>query len=180
MWVVAPEKDNPDLYKMRGSRKAIGEVEEIISPNKAKFTAVGILNIQIEVRSKAESEGPPLMPDEIRQAGEIIDVLEGRQDAAQPAGDPRGGKASRKTKDTRPLPSPDDRHKYTNKIKELLPVEHSNRAIAKKVIEWARFRGVQNPTSFGRWRILDNSILEKEAGKLRKEWAEKLPKRRKR
>ena len=171
MWVVAPEKDNPDLYKMRGSRKAIGEVEEIISPNKAKFTAVGILNIQIEVRSKAESEGPPLMPDEIRQAGEIIDVLEGRRDATK---EPRKGRTNSLEK----LPYPTKKiaaDTYGVKILELIP-KYTDRVIGKIVRKWA-VEKAKTDEDFKLYSVYGESWIEKYAGVLRRE---KQPKRLKR
>ena len=84
---------------------------------------------------------------------------------------PRG-----KVKDPRPLPPPDVREKYTSKIRDLLPVEHSDRALAKQVVEWARKQGDKEPIGFGRWRLLGESALQKEAGSLRKDWAKERAK----
>jgi len=93
-------------------------------------------------------------------------------------------KPRRKVKDPRPLPPRNFRGRnirgqYSSKIRDLLPVEHSNRALAKKVIAWARKQGDADPTGFGQWKLLGESVLAKEAGKLRKDWAKEKAKRRK-
>ena len=90
VWVKVTEKDNPDLHKEKTEDfKPIGVVEEILSPNKAKFSAAGVLKIQIRVQ-EAWDQVTPLTPDDRRQVYDILDVLEGRRDAAQPAVDTLG------------------------------------------------------------------------------------------
>jgi len=86
------------------------------------------------------------------------------------------GKLGRKTKDPRPLPPPDVRGEYTNKIWDLIPTEHSNRKLAKQVIAWAHERGEKDPNGFARWKIIGESALQKEAGSLRKDWAKERAK----
>lgn len=93
-------------------------------------------------------------------------------------------KGGRKIKDSRPLPPRDYRGRdirgqYSSKIWDLLPEEPSNRALAIKVISWARKQGDNDPTGFGQWKLLGESVLAKEAGALRKDWAKEKAKRRK-
>lgn len=88
--VEVTEKDYPDLNKKCGALKSLGVVEEIISPNKAKFSEAGVLKIQIRVVDETEKGMPPLTPYEKRQVCDIENILEGRRDAVQLARDALG------------------------------------------------------------------------------------------
>lgn len=175
VWLSFTEKENPSLFESVGEAKQAepGRVLEILSPTRAKYSVAGLVNVALRVERFSAEGAPPLTLDEIKAVGEIIDWMEGR--TSKPP-----HKTGRKIKDPRPLPGPDARAEYTNKIWDLIPIEHSDRALAGKVVAWARERGEKDPAVFGRFKILGESVLAKEAGKLRKDWAKERAKRHKR
>lgn len=163
--VEVTEKDYPDLSKTSGAIKSLGVVEEIISPNKAKFSKAGVLKIQIRVVDETEKGMPPLTPGEKWQVCDIGNVLEGRRDAAPPPGNSLGavldetrmasgqqsrGQASRKTKDIRPLPDEKIKVTYIRKIAELVTEHESNREVTRLALKWAEDR--QKDPEFSRFR----------------------------
>ena len=96
VWVSYTEKDNPSMFTGKGVEgiKNPGYVEEIYPPNRAKFSVAGILNVRLDVRRTQAENAPPLSLEEIKEAGGIIDALEGRKtDPALPKkGQKRHGK----------------------------------------------------------------------------------------
>ena len=180
VWLSITEKECPELAESirDGTQFIPGPVEEITPPDMARFQFAGGVKVRLTVEKYSAEGAPPLSPEEIKAAGEIIDALEGREKQTATR------KGGRKIKDPRPLPPRDFRGRnirgqYSSKIRDLLPVEHSNRTLAKKVIAWARKQGDGDPTGFGQWKLLGESVLAKEAGKLRKDWAKERVKRRK-
>ena len=86
VWLSITEKECPELAEsIRGGTQFIpGPVEEITPPDMARFQFAGGVKVRLTVEKYSAEGAPPLSPEEIKAAGEIIDALEGRAKQAAP------------------------------------------------------------------------------------------------
>jgi hypothetical protein len=149
------QKDNPKMF-YNGSPMDPGGVKRLISRDSAEFVLGKIL--KVHVRYARDIDEPITTAEDCNAIGKIIEHIEGI-DAKQTHG--------KKQKDSRPIPDFRARAAYTAKIKELVATVPSNRKIAAEVVRWAVEKGNKDPAGFGKFRVLGESAMAKEAGLLR-------------
>lgn len=83
--LTVAEKDCPELAESvrDGSQFIPGPVEEITPPDRARFMFAGSVKVRLTVEKYSAEGAPPLSPEEIKAAGEIIDALEMRDGATK-------------------------------------------------------------------------------------------------
>lgn len=96
LWIQFTHKDHPKLFENvpGGENKEAlpGMVDEIISPNTVKYSFAGVVSVRLKVEPFPAEGEPPLSPEEIKEAGKIMDFLNGVPPPAEPKGKRPPGK----------------------------------------------------------------------------------------
>lgn len=87
LWIQFTQQDNPALFERLPKTKYMealpGMVDEIIAPDKVKYSFGGVVTARLKVEPFPAEGEPPLSQKEIKEAGEIMDFIRGVSSPAE-------------------------------------------------------------------------------------------------